>query len=238
MSPLLYLAPHGVAFNLDTNWTQTMHLEKNRNGICYCRFNQDGRWIRRSLRTNNKRQAQRNLANLGLSGQKQERLAGAVECWLTEQERRDITENHLNGLLLIGRELTSAFGALFVEDIKRGKLLPWLQEKPRRLRFARAFFRWCVAEDLRQTDPCQGAAQYLKRKEPTPPPPLRRPDRGAAVRSQATLPEALPAREVPQRDGSALCGCGKIALERCRRRARAHQAGQGQGPHAPDPGDR
>jgi integrase len=143
-----------------------MHLEKKANGIWYCRFKQDGRWVRRSLRTNNKRQAQRNLANLDLSERKQERLAGAVERWLTEQERRGITENHRNDLLLIGRELTSAFGALFVEDIKRGQLLPWLQEKPRRLRFARAFFRWCVAEDLRQTDPCQGAAQYLKRKEP------------------------------------------------------------------------
>ena len=144
-----------------------MHLEQTSSGVWYARIKLDGRWTRRSLKTTNKREAQRNLAKLDLSERKQERLAGAVERWLTEQERRDITENHLNDLLLIGRELTSAFGALFVEDIKRGKLLPWLQEKPRRLRFARAFFRWCVAEDLRQTDPCQGAAQYLKRKEPT-----------------------------------------------------------------------
>ena len=144
-----------------------MHLEKNPNGTWYCRFKRDGRWLRRSLRTTNKREALRNLAKLDLSDAGPERLARAVERWLAEQERRTLTDRHLTDLRLIARELRSSFGAQLVADLRRGQLLPWLQEKPRRLRFARAFFRWCVAEDLRQTDPCLGAAQYLRRPEPS-----------------------------------------------------------------------
>ena len=89
-----------------------MFLEKNPNGIWYCRFKQDGRWVRPSLRTNNKRLAQRNLAKLSRSARKVERLAEAVKHWLTEQGRRDITKDHPYDLLIIGRELTSAFGRM------------------------------------------------------------------------------------------------------------------------------
>ena len=142
-----------------------MHLERTSSGVWYARIKLNGRWTRRSLKTTNKREAQRNLAKLDLSGQKQERLAGAVKRWLREQEQRPLTEKHLAEVRRTMRELVADFGALRVEDIKRGKLLPWLQEKPRRLRLTRAFFRWCIAEDLRQTDPCLDAVRYIKRPE-------------------------------------------------------------------------
>ena len=142
-----------------------MHLERTSSGVWYARIKLNGRWTRRSLKTTNKREAQRNLAKLDLSEQKQERLAGAVKRWLREQEQRPLTEKHLAEVRRTMRELVADFGALRVEDIKRGKLLPWLQEKPRRLRLTRAFFRWCIAEDLRQTDPCLDAVRYIKRPE-------------------------------------------------------------------------
>lgn len=143
-----------------------MHLEKKANGVWVVRVKLDGRWTRRSLRTTNKREAQRNLAKLDLGEQKQERLAGAVERWLIEQEGRTLTDKHLRDLQLAAQDLATKFGALSPSDVTRSMLLPWFQENTRRLRLVRPFFRWCVAEELRPTDPCIGAAQYLKRKEP------------------------------------------------------------------------
>jgi len=142
-----------------------MHLEKNPNGIWYCRFKQNERWLRTSLRTSNKRQAQRKLSNLDLGVTRRERLAEASQRWLREQETRSITEKHLRDIRRISVELNTAFGTLPIDEIRRIHILPWLQEKPRRLRLARAFFRWCMAEDLRKIDPCLGAAGYLEKKE-------------------------------------------------------------------------
>jgi integrase len=165
MSPQLGLHCKGFAFTLDTSWTQIMHLEKNPNGTWYCRYKIDGRWLRRSMKTKSKREAQQRLASLDLETTKRERLAEAVQRWLSQQASRTLTEKHLHDLELIADELTAQFGALPVDEVRRGDLLPWLQEKPRRLRLARAFFRWCMAEDLRQTDPCLGATRYLQRPE-------------------------------------------------------------------------
>ena len=142
-----------------------MHLEKNPNGNWYCRYKQNGRWLRASLRTKSKRQAQHRLNDLDLSGGKTERLAQAVLRWLKEQETRHITEKHYVDLRHTATELSKAFGSCHIGEIRRTQLLPWFQEQPRRLRLARAFFRWCMAEDLRQNDPCLGAAAYLKKKE-------------------------------------------------------------------------
>lgn len=142
-----------------------MHLEKNPNGIWYCRFKQNDRWLRVSLRTRNKREAKRKLSNLDLVITRRESLSEATQRWLREQETRSLTDNHLRDLRNITKELISTFGTFLIDEIRRAHLLSWLQEKPRRLRLARAFFRWCMAEDLRQTDPCLGAAAYLKKKE-------------------------------------------------------------------------
>ena len=142
-----------------------MRLEKNPNGIWYCRFKQGGRWLRISLRTSNKRQAQHKLSKLDLVETRREHLAKAAQRWLKEQETRSITEKHLRDLQRIAEELTTAFGRLPADTVSRTQILPWLQEKPRRLRFARAFFRWCMAEDLRRNDPCLGAAGYLEKNE-------------------------------------------------------------------------
>jgi integrase len=142
-----------------------MHLEKNPNGNWYCRYKQNGRWLRTSLRTKSKRQAQHRLNDLDLSSPKTERLAQAVLRWLKEQETRDISPKHYVDLRHAATELSKAFGSCHIGEIRRAQLLPWFQEQPRRLRLARAFFRWCVAEDLRQTDPCLGAVAYLEKKE-------------------------------------------------------------------------
>jgi integrase len=142
-----------------------MQLEKNPNGIWYCRYKLDGRRLRRSLKTKSKREAQQRLASLDLEATKQECLGQAVQRWLFQQESRTLTDKHLRDLERIAEELTAQFGARLVDEVRRGDLLPWLQEKPRRLRLARAFFRWSMAEDLRQTDPCLGATRYLKRPE-------------------------------------------------------------------------
>ena len=82
-----------------------MHLEKNPNGIWYCRFKQNERWLRTSLRTSNKRQAQRKLSNLDLGVTQRERLAEASQRWLREQETRFITEKHLRDLRHIAVEI-------------------------------------------------------------------------------------------------------------------------------------
>lgn len=142
-----------------------MHLEKNPNGTWYCRYKIDGRWLRRSMKTKSKREAQQRLASLDLETTKRERLVESAQRWLTQQASRTLTEKHLRDLERIAEELTAQFGARPVDEVRRGDLLPWLQEKPRRLRLARAFFRWCIAEDLRQTDPCMGATRYLQRPE-------------------------------------------------------------------------
>jgi integrase len=155
----------GLAFTLTTSWTQTMHLEKHSNGTWYCRYKIDGRWHRRSLRTKNKREALRRLAEGDPTEGAGSSVKAAVVRWLAEQECRDLTRNHLADLRRIARDLSAQFGAQDVGGVKRAQLLQWLQEKPRRLRLTRAFFRWCMAEDLRQTDPCLGATRYLKRPE-------------------------------------------------------------------------
>ena len=142
-----------------------MHLERKSNGIWCARIKLDGRWTRRSLRTKSKREAHHRLNQLDLTEAKQKRLSQAVKRWLREQETRSLTDNHLRDLRNITKELISTFGTFLIDEIRRAHLLSWLQEKPRRLRLARAFFRWCMAEDLRQTDPCLGAAAYLKKKE-------------------------------------------------------------------------
>lgn len=142
-----------------------MKLEKHANGTWYARAKVGGKWTRKSLRTQSKREAQRRLAALDLSPSP-ESLGEAVQRWLNEQEERDLTPRHLTDLRLIARELATAFGGLGVAELRRTPLLKWLQEKPRRLRFARAFFRWAIAEDLRATDPLMGAAAYLQKPEP------------------------------------------------------------------------
>ena len=149
-----------------------MYLEKRPNGVWYCRFKQEGVWKRRSLKTQNKRQAQHQLAQLDLSGIQQECLSQAVQCWLREQELRDLTPRHFSDLKLIGRELIGAFGTRLVPKIQRSHLLPWLQEKTRRLSLTRAFFRWCVANELRVSDPCLGISRYIKKSERVPTPRL------------------------------------------------------------------
>ena len=115
-----------------------MYLEKRPNKIWYCRFKQEGAWKRRSLRTQNRREAQQRLAELDFTGSKQERLPQAIKRWLREQELRDLTPRHFSDLKLIGRELIAAFGSRPVPKIQRSHLLPWLQEKPRRLCFLHA----------------------------------------------------------------------------------------------------
>ena len=147
-----------------------MYLEKRPNKVWYCRFKRDNIWDRRSLRTTNKREAQRRMAQLKPTGQEKERLEKAVKRWLKEQENRDITDKHFSDLRLIGRELSAAFGSQHVAKVQRCHLLPWLQEKPRRLRLARAFFRWCVTCDLRMNDPCLGIARYINKPERVPTP--------------------------------------------------------------------
>jgi integrase/recombinase XerD len=143
-----------------------MQLEKNPNGTWYCRYNLEGRWLRRSLKTKSKREAQQRLASLDLEATRQERLGQAVQRWLSQQASRTLTDKHLLDLERIADELAAQFGTRLVDEVRRGDLLPWLQEKPRRLRLARAFFRWSMAEDLRQTDPCLGAARYINKPEP------------------------------------------------------------------------
>ena len=142
-----------------------MNLERKPNGVWCARIKIDGRWTRRSLRTTSKREAHRRLNTLDLTEVKPEKVSEAARRWLRAQESRTLTESHQRDLRRIARELCSTFGGIPVAEIRRAHLLPWLQEKPRRLRFARAFFRWCLAEDLRQADPCLGASAYLKREE-------------------------------------------------------------------------
>lgn len=147
-----------------------MHLERKENRVWCVRIKLEGRWTRRSLRTKNKREAQRRMTQLDLTGQVQERLEKAVKRWLKEQENRDLTDRHFSDLRLIGRELSEAFGSQYVSKVQRCHLLPWIQEKPRRLRLARAFFRWCVTCDLRLNDPCLGIARYINKPERVPTP--------------------------------------------------------------------
>jgi len=149
-----------------------LHLERKSNGIWCARIKLDGRWTRRSLRTKNKREAQHQLAELDLTKPKQERLAQAVKRWLREQELRELTPRHYSDLKLIGRELIAAFGSRPVPKIQRSHLLPWLQEKPRRLSLTRAFFRWCIADGLRMNDPCLSVARYINKPEQVPTPRL------------------------------------------------------------------
>ena len=149
-----------------------MHLERKENGVWCARIKLEGRWTRRSLRTKNKREAQRRLTKLNLNEEKHESVQRAVKRWLKEQEYRDLTDGHFSDLRLIGRELTRAFGSKDVVKVQRSDLLPWLQEKPRRLRLARAFFRWCVTCDIRTNDPCLGIARYINKPERMPTPRL------------------------------------------------------------------
>ena len=95
-----------------------MHLEKNPNGIWYCRFKQNERWLRTSLRTSNKRQAQRKLSNLDLGLTQRERLAEASQRWLREQETRSITEKHLRDIRRISVELNTTFGVLLENNVE------------------------------------------------------------------------------------------------------------------------
>lgn len=141
-----------------------MKLEKRSNGIWYARMLKDGRWIRRSLKTGSKSEALRAFAELREKPES-ERLAQAVRRWADEQEERDLTEKHLADIRRAARAMNEAFGGLLVHEVKRGALLEWLRLRPRKLRLTRAFFRWAIAEDLRTTDPCMGAAAYLQRPE-------------------------------------------------------------------------
>lgn len=141
-----------------------MKLKKRSNGIWYVRMLKDGRWMRRSLKTSGKSEALRALAELR-ERPESECLAQAVTRWANEQEERDLTEQHLADIRRAARALREAFGGLSVSEVKRGALLEWLRLRLRRLRLTRAFFRWTVAEDLRITDPCMGAAAYLQRPE-------------------------------------------------------------------------
>ena len=149
-----------------------MYLEKRPNGVWYYRFKQEGTWKRRSLKTQNKREAQHRLTQLDLTKPRQERLTEAVKRWLKEQEQRELTPRHFSDIKLTARELTEAFGNRLKPKIQRSHLLPWIQEKPRRLSLTRAFFRWSIADGLRLNDPCLGIARYIKKPERIPTPRL------------------------------------------------------------------
>lgn len=122
------------------------------------------RWIRHSLRTTSKHKAYIAFAELKAAPDS-ERPAQAVRRWAEEREEREFTEKHRADIRRVARALSASFGGQLVREVKRGTLLDWLRLRPRRLRLTRAFFRWAIAEDLRATDPCLGAAAYLERPE-------------------------------------------------------------------------